>query len=182
MRALFRANLPFLRFLGVFFGSYLGMSWLYDVWLDQYLQTPGQLDSFTNWANDHVMWVLQHFDHSAKSLFVNKSSGYWIFYHGKYVARIIEGCNAMRVMILFSAFVVAFRGPLKTSILFISVGIFSIHLLNIGRIAALSIALSRFPEFETALHDIAFPLFIYGCVFILWIVWVNKWAYGIRKN
>jgi exosortase family protein XrtF len=158
------------------------MSWLYDVWLDQYLQTLGQLDYFTNWVNNQVTWVLQHFDRSARSLFVNKSTGYWIFYHGKYVARIIEGCNAMRVMILFTAFIIAFRGKTKDSVLFIVFGILSIHLLNIGRIAALAIALSSYPNFEAALHDILFPLIIYGFVFILWVIWVNKWAYGIRKK
>jgi len=182
MRALFRANLPFLRFLGSFFGSYLCMTWLYDCWLDQYLQTKGLIDPFTDWVNNQVVWVLQQFDDSSKSLFVNKSSGYWLFYHGKYVARIIEGCNAMRVMILFTAFIIAFRGKTTSSLLFIGSGIASIHLLNITRIVALTIALSSFPQFETALHDIVFPLFIYGYVFILWIVWVNKWANGIRKK
>ena len=46
-----------------------------------------------------------------------------LYYHGKWVARIIEGCNALNVMILFVAFVVAFSGKWKSTLLFIVFGI-----------------------------------------------------------
>lgn len=37
-----------------------------------------------------------------------------------------------------------------------------------------SVALYHFPQYEHVLHNIVFPLVIYGIVFLLWILWVTK--------
>ena len=99
-----------------------------------------------------------------------------------YAARIVEGCNALSVIILFIAFVIAFSGKLKHTILFIMGGSLVIHILNITRIALLMVAFYNFPEFNTFLHDILFPLAIYGTVFILWIIWVNKFSFYAKET
>ena len=98
------------------------------------------------------------------------------FFNGKYIARVVEGCNAMSVMILFVAFVVAFKGKLRHTLLFIIAGIFIIHILNVLRIALLSMALFHYREYEHILHGVIFPLFIYGVVFGLWVIWVQKFS------
>ena len=79
-------------------------------------------------------------------------------------------------MILFAAFVVAFTGKWLRTLVFIVLGSAIIHLLNIVRIVLLSIALLNYPEQENLLHGVVFPLFIYGVVFGLWVVWVNKYS------
>ncbi|MFY8008070.1 MAG: exosortase family protein XrtF, partial [Flavobacterium sp.] len=61
-------------------------------------------------------------------------------------------------------------------------GLLLIHLLNISRIALLSVALYHFPEQEQLLHDVIFPLIIYGVVFLLWVIWVNKFSLHADKN
>ena len=99
-----------------------------------------------------------------------------LFFNGKYIARVVEGCNAMSVMILFVAFVVAFKGKLRHTLLFIIAGIFIIHILNVLRIALLSMALFHYREYEHILHGVIFPLFIYGVVFGLWVIWVQKFS------
>lgn len=38
-----------------------------------------------------------------------------IIINGKFVARVIEGCNAISIIILFIAFIVAFAGRFKTT-------------------------------------------------------------------
>jgi exosortase family protein XrtF len=55
-------------------------------------------------------------------------------------------------------------------------GIILIHVLNIARIALLCIALYNLPQFEHLLHGVIFPLVIYGVVFLLWVIWVNKYS------
>lgn len=99
-----------------------------------------------------------------------------LFFNNKYIARVVEGCNAMSVMILFVAFVVAFKGKLRHTLLFIIAGIFIIHILNVLRIALLSMALFHYREYEHILHGVIFPLFIYGVVFGLWVIWVQKFS------
>jgi len=98
-----------------------------------------------------------------------------------YVSRVVEGCNALSVIILFAAFVVAFSGKWKHTIGFIIVGSLLIHILNVLRIALLSLALFYYPEQEPLLHGVVFPLFIYGVVFGLWVIWVNKFSGYARK-
>jgi hypothetical protein len=41
-----------------------------------------------------------------------------LIYNHKYVARIIEGCNAISIIILFISFVVSFSGKLNQHFLF----------------------------------------------------------------
>ncbi len=124
---------------------------------------------------------------SAHLIGVNISIGkeymyYNISYQDKIVARIIEGCNAISVIILFIAFVIAFSGKLKTTLLFILSGSLLIYILNVIRIVILSVLMYHFPEQEHILHGVVFPLIIYGAVFILWVIWVNKFSKYASKT
>ena len=51
-----------------------------------------------------------------------------------------------------------------------------IHILNVLRIALLSVALYYHPDQEAILHGVVFPLIIYGFVFGLWVIWVNQFS------
>ena len=93
-----------------------------------------------------------------------------------YIARIIEGCNSLSVIILFIAFIVAFPGNIKKTILYAMFGSLLIYFVNILRIVFLSVALAKFPNEKELLHNLVFPLIIYGLVFLLWIVWVNYFS------
>lgn len=95
------------------------------------------------------------------------------FVNGKHITRVVEGCNAVSVIILFVSFVLAFAKKLKTTLLFIFSGVSIIYALNILRISLLSIGLYEYPEAQTLLHDILFPIVIYGVVLCLWVIWVK---------
>ena len=100
------------------------------------------------------------------------------FYVGQiYAIRIVEGCNSVSVIILFLSFIIAFAGSLKATILYGLVGSFLIYSINIVRILVLSLLLYKFPEYRQFLHGLLFPAIIYGTVFLLWIIWVNKFSY-----
>ncbi len=116
-------------------------------------------------------FVEQHTDELSMKLNVND----------KYVSRIIEGCNSVSIIILFLAFIIAFSGPVKSTILFGIFGGVLIYIVNILRIIALSILYYRFPEYQKVLHDLLFPAVIYGLVFVLWITWVTFYS-NIRKD
>lgn len=106
-----------------------------------------------------------------------------VILEGQYVSRIVEGCNALSVMILFTSFVIAFSGTFWRTLIFILSGCIVIHLLNVTRIALLSAALLHFPDKEPLLHGVIFPLFIYGVVFGLWITWVSSYSkYATKKS
>jgi exosortase family protein XrtF len=102
--------------------------------------------------------------------------------NGKYVARAIEGCNSLSVIILFVSFMVAFAGRLKPTLIYILSGAVLIYSTNLIRIALLSIALYHYPWRQGILHEVIFPLIIYGMVFLLWMFWVNRFSIINGKN
>lgn len=141
-----------------------------------------QVDGFTQLVANQVQSLLLFLNYDCKMIMHESESSIKIILNQVYIARIIEGCNALNVMILFVAFVVAFSGKWKSTLLFIVFGIVVIHILNVARIAFINIAQLYYPEYEHLLHDILFPLIIYGVVFGLWVIWVNKFSSYATKN
>ena len=110
--------------------------------------------------------IEEHTDEPSMKLIINN----------KYVARVIEGCNSISIIILFISFIIAFAGRLKPTIIYLLAGSVLIYAVNLFRIVILSIGLFHYPWRRDILHNIIFPIIIYGMVFLLWMVWVNRFA------
>lgn len=174
---------PFFVFLAKFFGVYVVLTVLYRWYLNSFDQVLAfEVDGFTQLVARQVQWVLQALDFQAQLVQHPTQASVKLILETVYVSRVVEGCNAISVMILFVAFVVAFSGKWKTTVLYILLGCLLIHVLNVVRIALLSVALYYNPEQEPLLHGVVFPLFIYGVVFLLWVLWVNQFSdYAAKK-
>jgi exosortase family protein XrtF len=171
---------PFLFFLTTFFLTYIILTFLYQEYLNSF--GANNLDTITRMVGKNTKQVLQLFDHGA-TVEESKSEAYIkLFYNQKYMARIIEGCNAISVIILFVSFVVAFSGKFKLTLLFIFGGSLFIYALNVIRIGLLCVLMFKFPNQRQLLHGVLFPLFIYGVVFVLWLIWVNKFSRYASKT
>jgi exosortase family protein XrtF len=173
---------PFLLFLGKFLLSYLLLTFVYESYLSQFDVTKFETDEFTQLVAQQTKDLLLFFNCDANIESNANESAVNLLYKGQHVARIIEGCNALSVIILFVAFIIAFSGKLKTTILYIIGGSLLIHILNVIRIALLCVLIYHFPKQEHFLHGVVFPLFIYGVVFLLWIIWVNKFSKYATKT
>ena len=173
---------PFFAFLIKFLLFYVVFTFIYKMYLSQYDVAKNEVDYFTEIVSNQTKQFMLFFTDNAQSIKHHKEPSLKIFYKEKYVARIIEGCNAISVMILFASFIFAFSSQWKKTTLYILIGISVIHILNIIRIAVLSLSLFYFSEYEEVLHGTLFPLFIYGVVFILWILWVTKYSGYVKKN
>jgi len=172
---------PFLLFLAKFFLTYVLLTAAYQWYLSGFDEKYNEVDTITQSVASQSEMLLQFFGDAQMDKHPSQPC-MRLFYHGKFVARIIEGCNALSVMILFAAFVVAFSGKLKQTVLFILGGSVLIHILNIARIALLAVLIYNFPQHENFLHGVVFPLFIYGAVFALWVIWVNKYSRYAQRN
>lgn len=172
---------PFLLFLGKFFLTYLLATVVYQWYLSGFDANQHDVDDITQSVGKQSRLALQLFGDAGLDRHPSQPS-MRLYFEGKYVARIIEGCNAISVMILFAAFVVAFAGRLKQTVLFILAGSAIIHILNVFRIALLCVLIYHFPENEHFLHGVLFPLIIYSVVFLLWVVWVNKFSNHAQKS
>jgi exosortase family protein XrtF len=172
---------PFLLFLGKFLLTYALLTFVYQMYLNQFSKPDFEVDTFTKSVAHQTEKLVSFFDAQVASTPHLEQASIKLFYHHKFVARVVEGCNALSVIILFIAFVIAFTGKIRTTVLYILGGSLLIHFLNVARIAALAVLLYRFPEYEEMLHGVIFPLFIYGVVFILWVIWVNKFSLYVAK-
>lgn len=165
---------PFLIFIGTFFVAYILLTVIYKSYLNNF--ELDDVDGITRIVGYNVDMLIRIFN---SDVIIQKSiSDPWleVWYNKVYVVRIVEGCNAVSVMILFVSFVLAFYGKFKTTLLFILSGTLLIYILNVVRIALLTVLLFCYPEKEHLLHGVLFPLIIYGLVFVLWVFWVNKFS------
>ncbi|CAM4005312.1 exosortase family protein XrtF [Flavobacterium antarcticum] len=181
MKEYFLKYRPFLQFLGVFLASYLVLIVIYQSYLNQFDTQNFEVDGFTELVARQTKTVLNGFNYKVDLAPHVSDPSVVVRVESVGVVRIVEGCNAISVMILFVAFILAFsKGFLKTTG-FILAGILIIHLLNILRIAFLTIGILKYPEYKHILHGVIFPLIIYGTVFLLWIIWVTKFANNEAK-
>ncbi len=181
MKNYFTEYKPFLFFLAKFIGTYLILTFAYQSYLDGFDAKKLEVDGVTELVAEQSKQLLSLFDSNSYTKPNLKEPSVNLFYHNKWVARIIEGCNAMSVIILFVSFVFAFTGKFKQTIVFTLVGSLIIYTFNIIRIALLCMAIFHYKHYQDILHGVIFPLFIYGIVFILWVIWVNKYSLYAKK-
>ncbi len=160
--------------------AYIVLTFGYQYYLNSF--EVNKTDSITRMVSYNTEQVLGLFDDGSSVKESDTHPFMKLFYKQQYVARIVEGCNAVSVIILFISFVVAFSGKLQTTLLFIFGGSLLIYSLNVLRIALLSVLIFYFPKQEPFLHGVLFPLYIYGVVFMLWLIWVRKFSKYASKN
>jgi exosortase family protein XrtF len=172
---------PFLLFLGKFILTYIGLTFMYQVYLGQFDTSTFEVDGISQVVANQSKIILEWFGYFIELKPNLSESSILFLFNSVCIIRIIEGCNAMSIMILFAAFVVSFSGNIMKTIGYIVIGIVLIHILNVFRIALLTIGLIHYPEKLSLLHDIIFPVIIYGFVFFLWVIWVNKFSKYAEK-
>ena len=170
-----------LRFIVVFLGVYLLLTALYASYLNF---------EFKHYYPDYITYVV-----AEQSNFIVNLLGYKtvitpskslpaidILISGGQLIHVVEGCNAISVMLLFMAFVMAFYQGLKKTLSYLLIGVIVLYLLNVFRIATLAILIFHYPEYSSFLHGTAFPAIIYGSLLGLWLIWVNTYAIKPKSN
>lgn len=154
----------------------------YQFYLGQYDFANYEVDYFTDLVARQTQSFLTFLNYSIVLYDSTHDPSVVVQIEGTPLVRIVEGCNALSVMILFASFIMAFsKGFVKTAG-FIAAGLLIIHVLNVSRIGLLTIGIMNFPEYKHLLHGVVFPLIIYGIVFLLWILWITKFVKNDSKN
>lgn len=173
MKALLVKYRSVLRFVGLFLGTYLLLSLAYGLYLHFSANGSYPPDIITNLVARQSSELLNSLGYDARVVPGDYEPIMQLYVEGKFLARIIEGCNAISIMILFISFVVAFAETFKKTLLFILAGSVLIYAVNILRIAVLAMALYEFPSHKEVLHGVVFPGLIYSMVFLLWMLWIR---------
>lgn len=130
-------------------------------------------DFITNLVAKQSSELISGFGYEAEVMPHDTETSMKLYINQTYLARIVEGCNAVSIIILFIAFIISFSEKLKKTVLFLVAGGTLIYAVNILRIAILAIAIYKYPEYTDTLHGVVFPAIIYGMVFLLWMIWVR---------
>ena len=168
-----------IKFLVKFFVTYFVLVGIYSIYLKQTQQKSPvfSCSPITKTVAEHTEYVARLLGYPT-GIQQSKDELSVIFFVGDvYAVPIVEGCNSISVIILFLSFIIAFAGSLKATIIFGIVGSIAIYFINILRILALSKLMYLYPEYQDILHNLFFPAIIYGTVFILWLIWVNRFSY-----
>ncbi|MBX2827019.1 MAG: exosortase family protein XrtF [Flavobacteriaceae bacterium] len=173
MKDIFLRYKSVIRFVVLFLGTYLVLTFLYSWYLQSSKGSSYPPDFITHLVAKQSSNVLNGMGYDAMVTPHESQPTMKLFVNSVYLARIIEGCNAVSIIILFIAFVVAFAQRWKKTLLFILAGSVLIYGVNIIRIAMLAIALYKYPQYNEMLHTVVFPGIIYGMVFLLWMIWVR---------
>lgn len=174
MREIFKKYSSVIRFVLLFIGSYFLLSVCYAIYLKISQGGAYPPDFITNLVAKQSRALLEEIGYTAILSLDILGEGVLLTIENSYTVNIVEGCNSISVLILFSAFIVAFAEKLKKTILFIFAGSVLIYGVNILRIVILVVALYKYPQYENILHSVVFPGIIYSMVFILWMVWAWK--------
>ncbi len=166
-------------FLLKFFGTYFLLFGLYAYYLNinQEKVNGFQCAPLTTQVADQTVSLLKFFNYNVKSEQHNSEMSVKLLVGDDYVARVIEGCNSISIIILFAAFIVAFAGSIRATIVYVVVGSLIIYVINVLRIAFLTMMLYKYPNQQEVLHHLVFPAIIYGTTFLLWVLWVQKFSH-----
>lgn len=173
---LFKKYKSVLRFILIFLGSYFIFSILYNGYLEFFQSQKYYPDFFTHLVAVQSEAIIETFGYTTRIIPHEQELSMKLYIDDFFLARIVEGCNAISIIILFTSFVLSFFAKIKTTFLFILAGIVIIYVMNIVRIAILAIGIYEYPQHADFLHSIVFPLIIYGTVFLLWIIWVRIYS------
>ncbi|PVW17210.1 exosortase family protein XrtF [Marixanthomonas spongiae] len=182
MKKLFVKYKEVVRFVLLFLGTYLLFTFLYSLYLKYAENGAFYPDFFTNLVARQSNEVIRAFGYEAMVKPDVPGSSMGLYINEVFLARVVEGCNAISILILFVSFIIAFAQKVKKTLLFIFAGVALLYAVNILRIAILTIALYHYPEYNEFLHKIVFPAIIYGMVFFLWLFWVRGISIKPQSN
>ena len=164
---------PVLGILLRFVGIYLVMLFAYQFYLNHFAVQG--LDPYSRMIAEQVRVVQNRAGYATQLYNDVPGEQVWFYVKKEYVTRMVEGCNAISVIILFLAFIFAFYKGAVT-FLFAGLSFIALYAMNLIRIVGLNIVTRDYPEYSKMTHDYFFPAVIYGSVVLLWLIWIKYFA------
>lgn len=164
---------PILRFFLSAGLLYLGWYLLYELWLSP----AGGLDNalITNLIQVSG-GMLRLLGYELLPEPINDEGIRTIGVQGGHLLWIGAACNGAGLFAVYLIFLITYPGPWKHKLWYGLLGVLSIHLINAVRIAALCIIVTIDYELLNFNHDYTFYVVVYGWVFLLWYIWVKRFA------
>lgn len=129
-------------------------------------------------ASDIVYFILHNI--LGMSITVDK---YFVFrFDTGEAIRIVWGCSGVKQMFIFTVIMLFSYGSRKHKLWFIPLGLLICHGINIFRILLLALIAYQYPEQMELFHSYIFKYAFYGIIFLMWMVWNEKFGYEKVKK
>jgi len=148
-----------------------------EVLLWNFADISGFFHIVTQQVSDSVYFIL----HKILGMNVTEHNFIFRFDTGK-VIRIVWGCSGVKQMFIFTVIMLFSYGSWKHKLWFIPLGILVCHGINIIRILMLALIAYQYPSQLSLFHDYIFKYAFYGIIFLIWIVWNEKFGYERIKK
>lgn len=167
--------IPAFRFLAIFLGLYLSLNIIYGLWISSF---GNRADTLTQLITRQTSILLNVVGEETSVRPASDKPNVEIVKAGQKVIGVYEGCNSINVMIVFVAFVAAFKGRWKQFLWFVPLGLVIIYVANLIRVLLLYFIAAYWSHYFYYFHKYLFTAFIYLIVFTLWLVWMKR-SHGI---
>ncbi len=176
-----RYGIQHLRHVAVFLTILFGFHLVYTLLIDKETLMIAGLEGLYIYLRQllfvHSAWVAEHM--LGMEFTTNE---YTMHFSGHGTLLVDESCSAVKWFAHFLVLMLIFPGPWKHKLWFIPAGIIVTHLVNIIRITGLAIVLTRQPEAFEFYHDFIFRPFFYLVLFLMWVLWVERFYMGRKKE
>ena len=106
-----------------------------------------------------------------------------LYFHNKdFIINLIWGCTAVKQLFIFIVIMTFYKGSWKKKLWYIPVGCVILWAYNIIRIALICYFTSDHPERFDFLHEGLFRYIYYGLIFLLWVIWEEKFVKNNTPN
>lgn len=97
-----------------------------------------------------------------------------IYFHGRNVVSIEDGCNGLELMVLYIGFIVCMPATMKRKLTFSIGGTILIYVVNVIRCAGVAYIILYYPRYADFAHHYVFTFIVYGLIIALWLVFSKK--------
>jgi len=144
--------------------------WSYEEWIKGF---PA-ISNSAQWLADQVyasaLWINR--DILRLSIITSEPNTMWFSNNG-YVG-VNESCSGLKQFYQIAVLFILFPGPWKHKLWYIPFGFIVMYITNVLRIVILSLVVLWKPQYWDFTHDWILRPFFYVVIFILWVIWVEK--------
>ena len=125
-------------------------------------------------------WVLEHIfnvdivTHNHIIGVINKNDTYSLI-------SVAPECTSLKQWLHWLFLMLIFPGPWKHKLWYIPLGLVIIEFINVVRVVGITLCMIPFPNHFDFFHDYFFKVLFYFFIFIMWVIWVEKFLHKKEK-
>jgi len=170
---LFIKTLSIYAILSVFFYCYVGLVDPVGNYYSPFLAKFNLIQGVLNGLIYPIVWILKLLGYEVVNYQNNVSIA-----HERGIL-IYHACLGIDIMIGYTSLILGYPGRRK--LVFLIIGIISIHILNILRMLMILLMIKKNPNIAELSHDI-FNFLGYACILLLYFAWTSRFSKTVNLN